>query len=233
MTGLALPSGPIAHAVLVHGAGGGGWEWDLWRRVLEAHGIACHAPDLVPSLSGLASTRLDDYIRQVDAAMESLPRPRALIGASMGGLIAIAAAGRADALVLVNPLPPAPWAADLPPRQWPDVVPWRREARFDSTCRALADADEATRLHAFRRWRDESGAVLREAHAGIAAEAPACRMLCIASSTDSDVPCEITRRLATAWRSDFIEADASHVGALIGRNAAAIARQAASWLSAG
>lgn len=223
----------IAHALLVHGAGGGGWEWDAWCRVLRAHGIACHAPDLAPSRGGLESTRLADYIGQVRDALESLPRPRAVIGASLGGLLAIAAGDAADALVLVNPVPPAPWAAALPSRAWPDVVPWHREARFDSTRRALDDADEATRLHAFRRWRDESGAVLREAQAGVALAVPACGILCIASNADADVPADITGDLAATWKADCLRVDAGHVGALLGRDAAAIARHAAGWLSAG
>jgi predicted alpha/beta hydrolase family esterase len=219
----------IARALLVHGAGGGGWEWDMWCRVMRAHGMACHAPDLEPSRAGLESTRLADYIAQVRDALERLPRPRAVIGASLGGLLAIAAADLADALVLVNPLPPAPWAAALPSREWPDVVPWHREARFDSTRRALADADEATHLYAFRRWRDESGAVLREAQAGIALPTPACRSLCIASNADADVPAELTRDLAATWQASCLRVDASHVGALVGRYAAVIARQTAGW----
>ena len=72
-----------------------------------------------------------------------MPRPRALVGASLGGLIAMACADGADALVLVNPLPPAPWAERLPSSRWPDLVPWRRDARLASTRRALPDSDDA------------------------------------------------------------------------------------------
>ena len=159
------------------------------------------AIDLEPAAAGLVATTFDDYRAQVRAALEAMPRPRVLIGASLGGLLAAACAGSADALVLVNPLPPAPWSAQLPQREWPDVVPWRRDARLASTRRALADADDATALFAFRRWRDESGAVLRQAQSGIEVAAPECPVLCIASARDEDVPAAVTAQLAAAETS--------------------------------
>jgi hypothetical protein len=217
----------------VHGAGGGGWEWNVWRRVFAAHGLAADALDLRPVAAGLSSTGFDDYAVQVRAALDAMPRPRALVGASLGGLLAMVCADAADALVLVNPLPPAPWAGLLPSRQWPDVVPWRRDARLASTRRALPDSDDATALYAFRRWRDESGAVLRQAHAGLLLDAPMCPTLCIASAHDEDIPPDLTAGLARAWNADLLRvASTGHVGPLLGRDAAVVATQAAGWLSA-
>lgn len=228
-----MTSRAIRRAVLVHGAGGGGWEWNVWRRVFAAVAVDVHAPDLQPVAAGLAATGFDDYAAQVRAALEAVPGPRALVGASLGGLLALACADAADALVLVNPLPPAPWADRLPVRDWPDSVPWRRNARLASTRRALPDSDDATALFAFRRWRDESGAVLRHAHAGLVLDAPACPTLCIASSQDEDVPPDLTAELARAWDADLLRvASTGHVGPLLGRDAAAVAMQAAAWLSA-
>lgn len=221
------------HALLVHGAGGGGWEWNRWRGAFRVAGVAVDAPDLQPVREGLAATTFDDYLAQVRGALDALPRPRALVGASLGGLLALAAADAADALVLVNPIPPPPWHARLPQRPWPVVVPWRRDARLAATRRALPDADDATALYAFRRWRDESGAVLRAAQAGIAVPAPACPVLCIASRLDEDVPPAITAALAEAWGASLLRtASPSHVGPLLGRGAAGVAAQAAAWLSA-
>ena len=60
----------------------------------------------------VAATRLQDYQAQVRAALAALPRPRVLVGASLGGLLALDAAEGADAVVLVNPLPPVPWHVD-------------------------------------------------------------------------------------------------------------------------
>lgn len=226
------PEPGMRAALLIHGAGAGGWEWNVWRGVFAAHDIAVEAPDLQPARAGLAATRLDDYVAQMVQVLAALPRPRAVVGASLGGLVALRIAQHADALVLVNPLPPAPWHAQLPPREWPDIVPWRRDARLDSTRRALPDADPATALYAFRRWRDESGRVMREAYAGVEVRLPSIPALCIACTCDADVPAAATEA-ATAWlHADLWRlAQASHVGPLLGREAAGVAAQVAAWLS--
>ena len=225
------------NALLVHGAGGGAWEWNLWRGVLEAHAITVHALELQPVAAGLAATTLQDYRTQVDAALQALPHPRVLIGASLGGLLAAMSAAmpgnKADALVLVNPLPPAPWHRQLPRRDWDDaVVPWWRNARLASTRDALRDADDATAVFAFRHWRDESGKVLREAYAGIEVDKPACPALLIASLRDADVPPEIIFAMAGQWQAGRLETLASsHVGPLLGGTAPEVARQAVAWLN--
>jgi pimeloyl-ACP methyl ester carboxylesterase len=225
--------GSIRHALLLHGAGGGGWEWNPWLGVLAASGIEAAALDLQPAAAGLTETRLDDYLRQACNALTALPRPRAAIGASLGGLLAMACAHEADALVLVNPLPPRPWSSSLPEREWPDVVRWRSGARLASTRRALPDSDDATALLAFRHWRDESGSVLRAAHAGIDVTKPGCPMLFVVSERDGDVPPALIRELARAWNAELLQAASpSHVGPLLGRDAPALAARIADWLSA-
>lgn len=228
----AAPHG-IARALCVHGAGGGAWEWRLWQGVLDAHGIQCVPIELEPAAGGLLSTGLADYLMQVRVALDALPSPRALVGASLGGLLALACADAADALVLVNPLPPAPWASRLPPRSWPDVVQWGATARLASTQHALFDSDEATVIEAMRRWRNESGRVLREAQAGLDIEAPHVPVLCIASGRDDDVPSALTAECAAAWNADLMRLpEASHVGPLLGRDAAHTAARVAAWLQA-
>lgn len=220
-------------ALCVHGAGGGGWEWNVWRECLLAAGVDAHALDLLPSPRGWAFTTFDDYARQVREQLRALPRPRALIGASLGGLLAALCADEADALVLINPLPPSPWHAGLPEREWPDVIPWRREARLASTRRAMPDADDATALYAFRRWRDDSGAVLRAAYAGVPAQKPGCPVLFIASEGDEDVSPALTTAWAQGWQADLIrDSEGSHVGPLLGRQAVGMSSQVARWLSA-
>lgn len=233
MTIPEVPPSVLKHAVLVHGAGGGGWEWNAWRAVFAARGIHAVAQDLQPGAAGLAATGFGDYVLQVADALQALPRPRAVVGASLGGLLAMTCAAQADALVLVNPLPPAPWSTRMPAREWGDVVAWRRDARLDSTRRALPDSDEATALFAMSRWRNESGAVLRAAQLGIEVGMPGCPVLCIASGRDEDVPAELTVALAGVWNASLLRLPfASHVGPLLGRDAAAVAMQAAAWLSA-
>jgi pimeloyl-ACP methyl ester carboxylesterase len=220
------------HALLIHGAGGGGWEWNPWRGVLQAHGITVHAPDLMPSPIGLAATTLDDYRSQMLQALIAMPRPRVVMGASLGGLLAMLVAEHADALVLVNPLPPAPWHGGLPARTWLDVVPWQRNARLASTRAALSDADDATVLYACRHWRDESGAALQAAYAGIEVERPRCPALLVVSAADEDVPTHISIDIAKLWQAERLETLAtSHVGPLLGRYAPQIAMQTVAWLN--
>lgn len=218
--------------VFVHGAGGGAWEWTIWQRVFAAYGLASRAIELAPSPAGLARTTFDDYAAQLRAFV---PRGAEIVlaGASLGGLLALAVADAVAprACVLVNPLPPAPWHAMLPDGgAYPDVVPWRATASLAGTRRALPDADDAACRIAWRRWRDESGAVLRAARAGIAVSASRAPTLVVASARDDDVPHEASVALAAHASAELVRIDASHVGPLIGRAAPACARLAAEWL---
>lgn len=222
--------GSPGRVVCVHGAGGGGWEWGIWARGLSIAGFEVLAPDLKPAAAGLAATHLDDYCRQV-AAWSRSSRGASLVGASLGGLLALAVARavRARALVLVNPMP----SAGLPAREErsPPVIPWRSARTLRSTQQAMPDADDAARLYAFRRWRDESGAVLDEARAGLVVDPPDCPVLVVASEHDLDVPTESSRALAATLGADFeCVPGASHVGPLLGRSAAHTAERVAQWL---
>lgn len=219
-------------ALLIHGAGGGAWEWNVWRGVLSAHGIEVHAVELQPVRAGLAATSLDDYLQQVRAALPRLPDPKVMMGASLGGLLAMQIADQADALVLINALPPAPWHGRLPARDWGAIVPWQCGARLQGTRSALPDADDSSALFAFRHWRNESGRVMREACAGVEVDCPSCPTLMIVSSGDRDVPAQISRDFAKEWNATLLEAvAASHAGPLLGSEAAEHARQAVAWLN--
>jgi len=246
---------------LLHGAGGGGWEWVIWDRVLRARGATVAAPDLMPVAQGLAATTLADYREQAEAAVRALGIPQAqvdatvratgrqaerggaagfaagmpvVVGASLGGLLAmqVATVVPLRALVLLNPLPPAPWHTMLPPREAsPPVIPWGRTASLASTRRALPDASDATCEWAWRRWRDESGAVVDAARAGVALARPPCPVLVIASEADDDVPADASAALAQAWGASLWRLPgASHVGPLLGRGAAACAEQVVAWV---
>lgn len=220
--------------LLIHGAGGGAWEWTVWLRVLAAAGVSARAIDLAP-VEPLEATRLGDYAAQVAAAAAAMDRP-VLVGASLGGLLAamVADAAAARAVVLVNPLPPAPWNTALRARApWPARVPWRSTASVAGTARAIPDAGAGTVEWAWRRWRDEAGAVLDDAYAGIAVDRPRCSLLVIASGADADVPGAVSASLAADWQADLVRVPgASHVGPLLGTSASAVARQAVAWVDA-
>jgi pimeloyl-ACP methyl ester carboxylesterase len=224
---------PVRDALLIHGAGGGGWEWNVWRHALGVAGWRTQAPDLMPTPAGIARTHLADYVDAMRACASSLTRP-VLIGASLGGLVAAMVARDVDAsaLVLVNPVPPLGFAAAPTAPDARAVVPWGTARSWRGTVRAMPDADEPARLYAFRRWRDESGAVLREARAGVAVAPPACPVLVIASGRDDDVPVGASVALAHAWGATLVELpEASHVGPLLGRCAYDVALGAADWLA--
>jgi len=220
------------NAIFIHGAGGGGWEWSIWQRVFTARGWSTLAPDLMPSDRSIAHTRLEDYRAQAHAWAEASAAPRVLIGASLGGLLALQVAAQlhVDALVLINPLPPA-GIVPRSTRSYPDdVVAWGSERSLAGTSASMPDADDAARLFAFRRWRDESATVLRAASAGVEVAPCTCATLILASERDGDVAPAASQALATLLRAEFrVLPGASHVGPLLGRDAARIAAQAADW----
>jgi dienelactone hydrolase len=222
-----------ATVVCVHGAGGGGWEWAIWARVFAQQGFAVIAPDLKPSLAGIEKTSFADYRDQVLEWCRGAGEGAVLAGASLGGLLALAVAHavRPAALILVNPLPPAGVLARPLHEPWPALVPWGRAPSLAATQRAMPDADDAARLFALRRWRDESGAVLNEARDGVAVEAPRCATLFLASEDDAEIPPAAVRALAVRFAADFRSIPgASHVGPLLGRAAAQVAAEASDWL---
>ena len=245
------------HAMFLHGAGAWGGQWAIWRRAFEAEGWRTAAPDRQPSSGGLAATRFDDHVAQCVDALASMSVAAGptedrvapvLIGASLGGLLALAvAASRAGsgagpsasrptaprALILVNPLPPAPWARELPPRVIDgDVVPWHSQGRFASTVRAMPGAAFTDRRHAFHHWRDESAALLREAQAGVPLPAPDVPVLVIASDADADVPPSLSAAFAKAIGASFATVAGGHVEPVMGASAAHAATLAMAWLEA-
>lgn len=220
--------------LMLHGAGGGAWEWTVWRRVFEAAGHRVHAPDLMPDAGGLAATGLDHYRAQALQAAQHLAAPYAAIGASLGGLLAldVASSTRCAALVMANPLPPQPEARRLPPRApYPRIIPWGSGASLPGTRRALPDADDAACVFAFRRWRNESGRVLNEARAGVSIAPPRCPILVLASDSDDDVPAAVSAALASRLSATLLRVPGSHVGPVLGRAAAGCARMAVDWLN--
>lgn len=222
------------HVVCVHGAGAGGWEWGIWARTLNVRGFGVIAPDLMPAAAGVVATQFADYRKQVLAWCSATTAPPVLVGASLGGLLALSVAAeiRPAALILVNPVPPLGVAGGLV-RTWPALVAWSRTRSLAGTRGSIPDADDAARMYAYRRWRDESGAVLNAAQRGIAIDVPTCRMLVLASADDRDVPCATTRALAGLLGADFEKiAGASHVGPLLGRSAPTVASRVCDWLAA-
>ena len=213
---------------MVHGAGGGAWEWLIWQRVFEATGTLTCAFDLVPN-GALAATHYSHYLTQVHNQIEMF-KPNVLIGASLGGLLAAEAYGAAPsirALVLIAPMPKGGGAGmeiALPVKRWAHAT------ELAKTARALADADSAAIAFSHARWRDESASVLNTAYAGRDFTASTRPTLMLVAENDLDIVENGLRAWAISEQMDVqCVRGASHTGVLLGRSAAPTAELAHRW----
>jgi pimeloyl-ACP methyl ester carboxylesterase len=216
--------------VCIHGAGGGGWEYAKWDPIFRAAGYRVIANDLVPIATGLAGTRFDDYLAQIKAWTPA-GASTVLVGASMGGILALEAAEAINpaALVLVNSVPPAGVGALRRTKHYPPIVEWTN-GPLAETRDALFDSDEATIQWAWPRWRDESGAVLQKIAAGISMQPPTCPALVVLGEQDRDVPYQTGLALAEWAGADVhLYHGMSHVGPLLSRRAEAVAQAIVTW----
>lgn len=216
--------------VMIHGAGGGGWEYDLWRPIFTAAGYRMIANDLQPVAAGLAATTFDDYLAQVISWIPA-EEPIILAGASMGGILAlqVAQALTPVALILVNSVPPAGVGVPQASQPRPPIVRWAN-GPLAETRAALFDSDEATIQWAWPRWRDESGAVLNQIAAGIPTQPPACPTLVILGERDTDIPYQTGLALAAWAGADLLLYHGmSHVGPLLSRRAQEVAQMIGVW----
>jgi len=227
----ALAFAPRGTVLMIHGAGGGGWEYTFWKPVFERAGYAVVARDLVPAHASLAKTGFKDYVDQV---VSWAPKSGTviLIGASMGGPLALKAAERIhpQAIVLVNGVPPK-GAASMPHAPaFPAIVRWANGPLKDSED-SMPDSDRKTILWAWKKWRDESGKVMNELHSGVQCAKPKCPTLVVVSQNDSDVSPHLSAAVAR-WCGArvFGYAKMSHVGPLLGTSAQGVAKDVVEYL---
>lgn len=219
-----------AMIVCIHGAGGGGWEYALWQPVFNAAGYRVIANDLLPATGGLAATGVADYLQQVQSWLPA-QEPVILVGASMGGILALQVAAQITpaALVLVNSIPPAGVGAPRSSQQHPAIVRWAN-GPLEETQTALFDSDDATIQWAWPRWRDEAGAVLNEMAAGLPVPPPVCPTLVVLGEQDTDIPYQTGLALATWAGADvLLYHGMSHVGPLLSRRAEEVAQMVVAW----
>lgn len=216
--------------VMIHGAGGGGWEYDHWQPHFQEAGFPVVANDLQPTSAGLAQTSFRDYVAQVQAWLPA-DEPLLLVGASMGGILALKVAELVAplGLVLVNSVLPAGVEPSRARKEHPSIVRWANGPLAD-TQTALFDSDEATIHWAWPRWRDEAGAVLNTIAAGIPVARPSCPTLVVLGEKDSDIPHQSGLALAAWARADVhLYHGMSHVGPLLSRRAGEVARAVVGW----
>src|SRR5262245_3680623 len=90
--------------LLVHGAGSGPWVFDAWPPFLPESKV--EAVDLQEAVDPALAT-MSQYAAVVERASRPLPRPRVLVGWSMGGLVSMMASACADILVLLEASAPS------------------------------------------------------------------------------------------------------------------------------
>ncbi len=228
-----------APTVFIHGAGGGGWEWQYWAICFSSAGWACHTPTLKGNgKTNLAEVTFLDYIKELTKLIDSLPKKPIIIGASMGGILAqkLAEQGKAEAIILVNSAPPKGVASASWPTNNNDpaaIIKWSTESTLKDTRDCMPEADEKTILWAHPQWRDESGKVIREIRAGISIKKRniSCPVLVIAGKNDKDITCEVSRAVSEFYDADYFAfAGVSHVGALLGKRYWEIASQVSVWI---
>lgn len=219
-------------AIMVHGAGGGGWEYEYWAKEFRAKGWKVVARDLVPSAKGLGKTTFEDYLGQIEAWGKNAKRPLVLVGASMGGALALKASKKLkpDSLILINSVLPKGITKPEQTKPYPPIIKWANGPLKD-TEDAMPDSDRKTILWAWKKWRDESGGVLNELKKGILTVKPRCPILVMISEKDTDIPPAGSEKLAEYLKADKIRLpNTSHVGPLMGKRAKETANLALDWI---
>jgi len=219
--------------VLVHGAGGGGWEWRLWQRIFVAGGWTVAAPDLQPGEMGIAATTVNDYVTQIQKWLDTEDLPPFVVGASMGGILAALAVEQVNVagLVLVNSLPPCSVTGwPLAPMHFPAVISWPA-ARVQESLRELPDYYPNFDELFPETWRAESGAVMNALYRGVAVTTPEVPCLVVCGELDEDVPPPLAESLARVFDADFLRlAGTSHLGILLGYRAQLAAAMVLEWI---
>lgn len=103
-----VPAGAGPTAVCLHGIGLGPWFWEPWWPCFAERGIRAVALRMPGHGDGRVDISLAETLAGVRGALAEIPGPIALVGHSMGGLVAqlLAAEQEFAAVALVCPLPP-------------------------------------------------------------------------------------------------------------------------------
>lgn len=152
----------------------------------------------------------------------------------MGGQLAlrVAAKVRPKTLVLVCTNTPPGVGSPREPKEYPDVVRWAG-GPYEETLKAMPDSDERTRHLAHSRWRDESGAVLRELATSSGVPKPECPVLVVIPEADDTVAPSRQQELAAWAGADTLRyARMSHVGPLLSTRAKEVAGSVLAWVRA-
>jgi pimeloyl-ACP methyl ester carboxylesterase len=209
----ATPDGPAKPpVVLIHGAFADHHTFRSWVERLAAAGH----PAIAPARRGrlgigpehAAGLTFEDYLADTTAVLDTLDEPAVLVGHSLGALLAqrLAEQGRARAIVLLAPAPPAMLTAQavalphfLP--QLPKIMSGRPFIMGPGSCSALAlnRLPEEQRPPVHAHLTHESGKVYRALMLGserIDARKVQVPVLVAGGTEDRIISTSLTRRTA-------------------------------------
>jgi pimeloyl-ACP methyl ester carboxylesterase len=203
----------VRSLLLVHGSGSGPWAFDGWADDFPHAEV--RAVDLQEGLD-VAHATVADYAAAVVRAANDLPRPLALVGWSLGGLVSLVASAevRPERLVLLEASPPLEVQGLRP-----EIVP--APGTFDPV-EAGAQPPPGVPV------RRESALAMGERDRGVSVPPlPAgTRLLCVAGRAYLD---ERAHRLAALYGGEALDAgDVSHSDVV---RSPQVRRQIAAWLS--
>ena len=216
--------------LFIHGAANGAWVWEFWRREMKGLGWEANVLDLrghgMSMTVDFETVTMEDYVSDVESVMPQIEArfglPPALLGWSMGGLVAMMCAAKHQeipALVLLEPSPPEQvqgraTAAEL--RNIP-ITPIGPEdyglypddpSASHPALYGLTEAEAAAALE-HSRGAQESGLARRQRKSGvsIAAGVIRCPVLVMYGKHGDQFPDEMSRKTAL-----FLGAQATSLG---------------------
>ena len=218
--------------LMVHGELAGSWVWHRLQEYLAGRGWETHALNLRghywSDVVDLEPVGFDDYVADLEAAVERIGREPVLVGHGLGALLALSVASqvRVGGLVLIGPMlpaeirPPSPTheLRAIPPVFRRDLVGW--QGLPEAIHRQNPDLSVADVLRVQHMMGAESGLARREALTGIRVATSAVRdvpAIVIAGGLDRENPLAGSEALAL-WLGASFEplADHSHYGLVAG-----------------
>jgi pimeloyl-ACP methyl ester carboxylesterase len=210
--------------ILVHGAANSAGVWRYWQDALAERGWSSHALDLrghtARTTTDLSTVSMTQYADDVVALARELRRAPALVGWSMGGLVAMMAARQAGAWACVGLAPSTPATSRN------DAVPLRQgifgaeeygiEGRDPNDQPMMPDLDRDERERALSSLAPESRYARDERKAGIVIRRLSSPLLIVTGSADSQWP----RAKYSGLQLPFDHVDisgASHWGLVLNR----------------
>lgn len=205
--------------LLIHGAGGGSWEWSVWLPELKLFNSNTYAVELQSHKKGLRHTELDHYLDQViNFCRENHLEKPVIIGSHMGAVLAIKCQAYvpASALILIDPLIPSGFLNRKGDAHFPEIVSFPTRSREGETSVPA---------------RMESGRVYQQLHQLSQFPKPTGPCLIVLAENDEDTPAEAGNELAEWLGADVASyAGMDHIDLLMGMKARDIARDTLNWL---